>query len=94
MECVYKISENARDLAIKEVGKVDKSKMKELLDSNQVNQKNLEELANKVAMLFKEFENMKEKNRSETIKQKKIEIEKIREGTRKTTDKSFSLLKQ
>ena len=68
--------------------------MKELLDSNQVNQKNLEELANKVAMLFKEFENMKEKNRSETIKQKKIEIEKIREGTRKTTDKSFSLLKQ
>ena len=94
MECVYKISETARDLAIKEVGKVDKSKMKELLDSNQVNQKNLEELANKVAMLFKEFENMKEKNRSETIKQKKIEIEKIREGTRKTTDKSFSLLKQ
>ena len=40
----------------------------------------------KANLLFEEFENTKEKNRSETMKQKKIECDRIRDGTRKTTD--------
>ena len=32
VHCVQKISEHARDLALKEVGKVDKESMKELID--------------------------------------------------------------
>ena len=43
--------------------------------------------------MSEEFDKTKEKNRNETMKHKKLEVDRIREGTRMTTEKSFSLQK-